>query len=69
MFKFKKVLAAAVLVSAAAPAFAVVAQPDVTDATTYIGGAAATLGAVFVAKYGLGAFTMVGKWALRVIGR
>lgn len=45
------------------------AQPDTSAAITYIGAGVATILAIFVAKYGVKAAILIGKWAQGVIGR
>lgn len=73
MNKLDKVVAVVGTVGASAllpmSAFAQVAQPDTTDATAYIAAGAATIGLVFVAKYGVKAAILIARWVQGVIGR
>lgn len=45
------------------------AQPDASDATTYIAAGVATVLGVFGAKYGVKAAILIARWVQGVIGR
>ena len=60
----------AVVAVAAMPVMAFAAdQPDVTEATTYIGAGVTTILAVFTSKYIVKGVILVGRWVGSVIGR